>query len=102
MSYRFFSFIRFLLLLLALVLASFLAFGDMFDDTTLEPQRIFVLDSNMTMNTEDIRSGGQYISRFQAAKLLIHQLVIADPQLSYGVILFNAQADYIIPPTFDT
>jgi hypothetical protein len=28
--------------------------------------------------------------------------VIADPQLSYGLILFNAQADYIIPPTFDT
>lgn len=54
------------------------------------------------MNTKDVFSGVQKISRLQAAKSIIQRTIFADPQFSYGLILFNAWIDYIIPPTFDT
>lgn|GEM_PF-3297728 len=33
---------------------------------------------------------------------MIVETVVAKPGFSYGLILFNAGTDYIIPPTFDT
>ncbi|MEI8009560.1 MAG: hypothetical protein WCI00_09740 [bacterium] len=60
------------------------------------------MDINKTMNTQDVLSGTQKISRLQAAKLLIQKTLLSDTSFSYGLILFNASADYIIPPTFDT
>ncbi|MEI6774830.1 MAG: hypothetical protein WCL18_08940 [bacterium] len=102
MNYRFFVFIKLILLFIALGLASFLAFGE--SERTIAPdqQIIFVLDINRTMNTKDVFSGVQQISRLQAAKSLIHQMILSDSQFSYGLVLFNASVDYIIPPTFDT
>jgi len=54
------------------------------------------------MNVRDVFSGNKQISRLDAAKYLIKQTLLSDPQFSYGIILFNASSDYIIPPTFDT
>lgn len=102
MNYRFFTLIKLVLLIVALCLASFLAFGDTWKNAAPEQNIVFVLDINRTMNTKDVFSGTKQISRIQAAKYLIQKTIISDPQFSYGLILFNAGADYIIPPTFDT
>lgn len=102
MNYKSFVFIKLILLFIALALASFLAFGESGKNAAPDQQVVFVLDINRTMNTKDIFSGNQKISRLQAAKSLIRQYILSDDQSSYGLILFNASADYIIPPTFDT
>lgn len=91
-----------MLLIIALGLASFLAFGENKDTIAPDHKVIFVLDINRTMNTKDVFSWTQKISRIQAAKFLIQKTIFSDPQFSYGLILFNAGSDYIIPPTFDT
>jgi len=78
------------LLLIALVLAFFLAFFDVRKDVDSDQKIVFVLDINRTMNTKDVFSGAQPISRLQAAKSLIQKTILSDPQLSYGIILFNA------------
>jgi len=54
------------------------------------------------MNAKDVFSGTKQISRIEAAKYLIQKTILSDPQFSYGLILFNAGTDYIIPPTFDS
>ena len=90
------------MLIIALGLASFLAFGGSRKDIAPDQKVVFVLDINRTMNTKDVLSGTKPISRLQAAKSFIQKTLISDPQFSYGLILFNASADYIIPPTFDT
>jgi len=102
MNYRFFVFIKLLLLLIALGLASFLAFGEGGEDVTPDQKVVFVVDINRTMNTQDVLSWTKHISRLQAAKSLIQKILLSDTQFSYGLILFNARVDYIIPPTFDT
>jgi hypothetical protein len=60
------------------------------------------LDINTTMNTKDVFSWTKQISRIQAAKMIIQKIISSDPQFSYGLMLFNASTDYIVPPTFDT
>lgn len=102
LPYKFFVFIKLVLLIIALGLASFLAFGETSRDAVSDQQVIFVLDINRSMNTEDVLSGTQQISRLQAAKYLIQKTLLSAPQFSYGLILFNAASDYIVPPTFDT
>lgn len=77
-------------------------FGQNKNNIAPDQNIIFVLDINKTMNTKDVFSGEQKISRIQAAKSLIQKAVFSDPQFSYGLILFNSSIDYIIPPTFDT
>ena len=102
MNYRFFSFIKLLLLIIALCLASFLAFGESGKNIAPDQKVVFILDINRTMNTQDILSWVQKTSRLQAAKQLIQKTILSDSQFSYGLILFNASMDYIIPPTLDT
>ena len=102
MNYKTFVFIKIFLLFIALVLASFLAFGDQGNHISPDQKIVFVLDINKTMNTQDVFFGTQKISRLQAAKLLIQKTLLSDAQFSYWLILFNASTDYIIPPTFDT
>ncbi len=102
MNYRFFTLIKLLLLVVALGLASFLAFGESGKNVAPDQNVVFVLDINRTMNTKDVFSGTKQISRIQAAKYLIQKTIISDPQFSYGLMLFNAGIDYIIPPTFDS
>ena len=102
MNQRFFTLIKLLLLVIALGLASFLAFGESGKDVVPDQKIVFVLDINKTMNTQDVLSGSKKISRLQVAKSLIQKTIVSEPQFSYGLILFNAGTDYIIPPTFDT
>lgn len=102
MNYRFFTFTKLVLLVIALGLASFLAFGESKQAVAPDQNIVFVLDINRTMNTKDILSWTRQLSRLQAAKLLIQTTILSDPQFSYGLILFNASTDYIVPPTFDT
>lgn len=102
MNYRFFSLIKLILLVIALGLASFLVFSEGGKDVAPDQKVVFVLDINRTMNTKDVFSWTQQFSRLQAAKMLIQKIVSSDPQYSYGLILFNAGTDYIVPPTFDT
>lgn len=102
LSSKFISFIKFLLLIVALGLASFLMYNDSGKEISPDQKIVFVLDINRTMNTKDVFSGAQQISRIQAAKSLIQQQLLSDSQFSYGLMLFNQGADYIIPPTFDT
>ncbi len=102
MSYRFLSFIKLVLLCVALFLAGFLAFFDTNKERTPDQKIVFVLDINRTMNTKDVFSGSQLISRLQAAKFFIQKTILSDPQFSYGLLLFNVWSDYIVPPTFDT
>lgn len=102
MTARFLTLIKFVLLLIALGLASFLAFGERGNAVAPDQKVVFVLDINRTMNTQDVLSGTKHISRLQAAKSLIKKTISSDPQFSYGLIIFNAGTDYIIPPTFDT
>lgn len=56
MNYRFFSFVKLLLLIVALGLASFLAFGESGKNIAPDQKVVFVLDINRTMNTQDILS----------------------------------------------
>ena len=102
MNYKKSAILKLLLLILALGLAGFLAFGDSRKEVAPDQNVVFVLDINRTMNTKDVFSGTKQLSRLQAAKSLIKKIILSDPQFSYGLILFNAGADYIIPPTFDT
>jgi hypothetical protein len=102
MNQKAFVLTKLILLLIALGLASFLAFGDGGNHITPDQKIVFVLDINRTMNTQDVFSGTQMISRLQAAKSLIHKTILSAPQFSYGLIVFNASSDYILPPTFDT
>lgn len=102
MNHKPFIVIKLILLIIALALASFLAFAEHQKNAAPDQKIIFVLDINKTMNTKDVLSGTQKISRIQAAKTIIQQTILSDPQFSYGLILFNASSDYIIPPTFDT
>ncbi len=95
-------FIKLILLVVALGLASFLAFGESEKNVALDHKVVFVLDINRTMNTLDVFSWTKKISRIQAAKFIIQKTISSDPQFSYGLLLFNAGTDYIIPPTFDT
>ncbi len=102
MNQRFFPVIKLLIVFFALSLAVFLAFGDRGNDTAPDQKIVFVVDSNKTMNTQDVLTGAKHISRFQAAKLLIQKTILSEPQYAYGLIIFNAGADYLIPPTSDT
>ena len=102
MNYRLFAFIKLLLLIIALGLASFLSFWQNKNSIAPDQKVVFVLDINKTMNTKDIFSGKQQLSRIQAAKLLIQKTILSASQFSYGLVLFNSNIDYIIPPTFDT
>ena len=94
--------IKLILLVIALGLASFLAFGENGKNVAPDQKVVFVLDINRTMNTLDVFSWTKKISRIQAAKFIIQKTISSDPQFSYGLLLFNAGTDYIIPPTFDT
>ena len=90
------------MLVIALFLALFLAFFATRKDIHSDQKIVFVLDINRTMNTRDVFSGTQQISRLQAAKSIIQKTILSDPQFSYGLLLFNVWFDYLIPPTFDT
>lgn len=102
MNYKKISFIKLLFLFLALVLASFLAFGDSTQEAAPDQQIVFVLDISKTMETQDVISGAQSVSRLDAAKDIIQKTIFSEPNYSYGLILFAAGADYMIPSTFDT
>lgn len=102
MHYRRFALFRFLLLIVALGLASFLAFSSRSLDIAPDHKVIFALDINRTMNTQDVFSGTKPLSRLSAAKMMIAKTVRSHPGFSYGLIIFNAGTDYIVPPTFDT
>lgn len=101
MNHKLLTFLRFLLVIAALGVASFLAF---FSSASrgVDHKIVFVLDINRTMNTQDVLSGSTYISRLQAAKNIITKTISSEPDISYGLVLFNAWADYILPPSFDT
>lgn len=102
MAYKKFALLKLLLIIVALGLAIFLAFGEKWKELTPDHKIIFVLDINRTMNTKDMLSWTQNISRIQAAKTIIQKTILSEPGFSYGLILFNASIDYILPPTFDT
>lgn len=97
-----FAIIKIVLIIIALSVASFLAFSEKSEELTPDHKIVFVLDINRTMNTQDVLSGTKHISRIVAAKSLIKRTILSEPWYSYGLILFNATADYIVPPTFDT
>lgn len=102
MGYKYIWLLKIILLVVSLWLAGFLAIDE--NKHTLAPDQkvVFVLDVNRTMNTQDVFSWDQKISRLQAAKWLIQKTIASEPGFSYGLILFNAGTDYIVPPTFDT
>ena len=102
MNYKKFALLKFILLIFALGLAGFLAFGDTSKNIAPDQKVVFVLDINRTMNTKDVFSGSKQISRLESAKYIIQKVMLSDPGFSYGLILFNAGTDYIVPPTFDT
>ena len=102
MNHKTFSVIKFWLLVIALGLASFLAFGENKKDAAPDQKIVFVVDVNRSMNTQDMLSGNKRLSRLQSAKYIIQKTIISEPQYSYGLVIFNAGADYLIPPTFDT
>jgi len=102
MNYRFLLWIKFILLLFALGIASFLAFFDTTNSIDVDQHIVFVLDTSSTMATKDILSGVTYISRLSAAKKLISTTIFSEPHFSYGLVILNTHLEYIIPPTFDT
>jgi hypothetical protein len=102
MNYTSSTLIKLILLIIALGLASFLAFGENGKSIAPDQKVVFVVDINRTMNTKDVFLGDKQISRLDAAKYLIQQTLKSDPNYSYGLILFNVRTDYIIPPTIDT
>ncbi len=101
MHRKLFTFLRFFLVVAALGVAVFLAFFSS-SSKSADHRIVFVLDINRTMNTQDVLLNAKNISRLQAAKHIIATTLLADPHSSYGLVLFNAGAEYILPPTFDT
>ena len=101
MNYRIYSLIKLVFLIAALGLAWFLAFVAKDASLSAEHSIVFVMDVNRTMNTQDVVFKGAKISRLAAAKEIIRTTIAAEPGRSYGLILFNASADYMIPSTFD-
>lgn len=102
MGYKYVWLLKIVLLVVAIGLAGFLAIDENKDTLAPDQKVVFVLDVNRTMNTQDVFSWDQKISRLQAAKLIISKTVVSQPGFSYGLILFNVGTDYIVPPTFDT
>ncbi len=102
MNHKSYSLIKLVLLIIALGLAIFLTIGEDRRNAVPDQKVVFVLDVNRTMNTEDVFSGDKKMSRLQAAKALIQKTVISGSSFSYGLVLFDAGLDYIIPPTSDT
>jgi len=102
MQYKSFARIQLVLLIVAFGVAIFLLLSE--KSTILAPDHnvIFVLDINKTMNTQDILSGTQKISRLAAAKSLISQTIQTTSWYLYGLVLFNGSVYYLVPPTFDT
>lgn len=94
--------IKLLLLVIALCLAGILAFGENTATHAPDQKIVFVVDINRSMNTQDVLLDNKPISRLQAAKYIIHHSIESDPLYSYGLVVFNASADYIVPPSFDT
>jgi membrane-bound ClpP family serine protease len=90
MNYKKFVLLKLLLLILALLFAIFLAFGESKKDIAPDQKVVFVLDINRTMNTEDVSYDGKQISRLESAKYLIQKTILSDAQFSYGLIIFNA------------
>lgn len=54
-----------------------------------EHKLVFVLDTNRTMNVEDVFLGKEKISRLSAAKHIITTTIFSEPGFSYGLIIFN-------------
>ena len=79
MNYKRFALLKLLFLFFALGLAVFLAFGVRSNEFTPDHKITFALDINRTMNTQDVLSGKQYISRIAAAKQIIADIVLAEP-----------------------
>lgn len=102
MDYKKFSLLNILFLLIALWLVIFLLVAGQWKDVTLDHSLVFVLDVNKTMNTQDVSSGVNFVSRLDAAKQIITKIIDTEPGFSYGLVIFNGWTDYIVPATFDT
>ena len=102
MKYTPLSLIKLLLLVIALCLAGILAFGENTSTHAPDQKIVFVVDINRSMNTQDVLLDNKPISRLQAAKYIIQKIIFSQPDYSYGLVIFNAGVDYLIPPTFDT
>lgn len=55
------------------------------------------------MLTQDITtSQGDKITRLDAAKQIIHQLIQTYPQRAFGIVTYGKKIIYLIPPTTDS
>lgn len=102
MKYKKIVILKVCFLFCACVLAVFLLFAGSWKDVSLDHTLVFVLDVNRTMNTQDVSSGVDFISRLDAAKYSITKIINSESGFSYGLILFNGSTDYLVPATFDT
>lgn len=96
-----FLFVQYIVLLIACGLTVFLILSPR-DTVPQETSIVFVLDVHRSMNTQDVWSGSLFLSRLQAAKILISTMVIQHPDYLYGLMLLWSGHEYIVPPTFDT
>ncbi len=101
MNYKIYLVIKLCLLFVALCVTGFLIYVEKEQTLGSERRIIFLVDSNKTMNTQDVLSGESYISRLDAAKYIITDIVDTYPGYTYGLVLFNATTSYLVPSTFD-
>lgn len=98
---KLFSIIRFFLLMGAIALTISLLFFQK-QKTTSDENILFVVSVSNSMNARDILSAGTWISRLDATKKIITQIVNDDSSANYGLVLFSQVAHRFVPLTHDT
>ena len=95
-------FIKLLLLVWAIILAWFLIFLNKSPEP-VEQSTIIILDVNSGMMTQDIStSKWDLITRLDAAKKIITEIVSEFPQRSFGLLTYGSEITYLIPATIDS
>ncbi|MFA7717624.1 MAG: VWA domain-containing protein [Candidatus Absconditabacterales bacterium] len=68
-----------------------------------EETTVIIIDMHTGMLVQDIAtSKGDLITRLDAAKKIITQLVLKYPQRLFGLVTYGQDINYLIPPTLDS
>ncbi len=94
--------IKICLLVAAIILAGVVFFIPASPQTN-DPTTVIIIDMHTWMLTQDIiAENWALITRLDAAKQIITQLVQTHPERSFWLVTYGDEINYLIPPTLDT
>jgi len=106
----YFSVLRTVILMWALALIILLIFSSTTSKNTYDNNILFVVDLSYSMNAKDVKNVNgvkdvkedDKISRLEAAKEIISQMLAVWGEANYGLVLFSQVATQYLPLTADT